>query len=349
MIETTKRTNYVSRAVQRSKISIVLPCYNEETVLPQIFQRLSAAAQTWDSDHEVICVDDGSRDRTWELLKRQHEKDARWRGLSFARNFGHQIAVSAGLYHATGDAVVVMDADLQDPPEEISRLIQKWREGYDVVYAVRQKRKENLLKRACYWGFYRLVSFLTPIEMPLDAGDFCLVSSPVVKVINAMPERARFVRGLRAWAGFKQVGVCYEREARAAGNSKYTMRKLFKLAWDGIFSFSTVPLRLAAYLGFFVSIVAFLGVLFTFCQKIFATEFAAIGLAPPSGFPTIVISVLFLGGVQLICLGILGEYLGRIYDEVKGRPQWIVRDSAGLEAKLVPERPQDSLTPNLRA
>jgi glycosyltransferase involved in cell wall biosynthesis len=313
-------------------VSVVVPCFNEQTVLPELFKRLSAAAAAWNMDYEVICVDDGSHDDTWELLKQQHAADPRWRCLSFARNFGHQIAVSAGLHYAIGDAVIVSDADLQDPPEEISKLIQKWREGYEVVYAVRQKRKENFLKRACYWGFYRMMSFLVPFEIPLDAGDFCLVSRRVVNVINAMPERSRFVRGLRAWVGFKQIGISYEREARAAGSSKYNMRKLFKLAWDGIFSFSAVPLRLAAYLGFIVSLVAFLGALFTFCQKMFATEFAAIGLAPSAGFPTIVISILFLGGVQLICLGILGEYLGRVYDEVKGRPLWIIRDSAGLRA-----------------
>lgn len=313
-------------------VSVVVPCYNEQAVLPELFKRLSAAGATWGTDYEVICVDDGSQDETWKLLKQQHAADPRWGCLSFARNFGHQIAVSAGLHYAIGDAVVIIDADLQDPPEDISKLIQKWREGYEVVYAVRQKRKENFLKRACYWGFYRMVSFLVPFEIPLDAGDFCLVSRRVVKVINDMPERARFVRGLRAWVGFKQIGVSYERGARAAGRSKYTMKKLFKLAWDGIFSFSAVPLRLAAYLGFIVSLVAFLGALFTFCQKIFATEFAAIGLAPSAGFPTIVISILFLGGVQLICLGILGEYLGRVYDEVKGRPLWVIRDSAGLRA-----------------
>ena len=313
-------------------ISIVVPCFNEQDALPELFKRLSAAAATWGMEYEVICVDDGSQDDTWALLKLQNAADPRWRCLSFARNFGHQIAVSAGLHYATGDAVVVSDADLQDPPEEISRLIQKWREGYEVVYAVRQKRKENFLKRACYWGFYRTVSFLVPFEIPLDAGDFCLVSRRVARVINGMPERARFVRGLRAWVGFKQIGVGFERAARAAGTPKYTMNKLFKLAWDGIFSFSAVPLRLAAYLGFIVSLVAFLGALFTFCQKIFAAEFAAIGLSPSAGFPTIVISILFLGGVQLICLGILGEYLGRVYEEVKGRPLWIVRDSAGLGA-----------------
>ncbi len=325
-------------AANVKKISIIIPCYNEEAVLPQLFQRLSAAAGTWPMDYEVICVDDGSKDETWKLLKHQNAKDPRWCCLTFARNFGHQIAVSAGLFYATGDAAIIIDADLQDPPEQISQLIEKWREGYDVVYAIRQKRKEHFFKRVCYWGFYRLMSHLVPFEMPIDTGDFCLISRRVIDVINAMPERARFVRGLRAWAGFKQIGVCYERQARAAGCPKYTMSKLFKLALDGVFSFSTVPLRLATYLGFIVSLLAFFGALFTFCQKIFAKQFAAFGLAPEAGFPTIVISILFLGGVQLICLGILGEYLGRIYDEVKDRPLWIIRDSAGLNVKTIRER-----------
>jgi dolichol-phosphate mannosyltransferase len=320
------------------KISVIVPCYNEDAVLPQLIAQLSAAAEKWGANYEIICVDDGSRDKTWEILKKQNQKDRRWHCLSFARNFGHQIAVSAGLYHATGDAAIIIDADLQDPPEQILRLIEKWREGYDVVYAIRQKRKEHFLKRACYWGFYRLMSHLVPFEMPIDTGDFCLISRRVINVINAMPERARFLRGLRAWAGFKQIGVCYERQARAAGRPKYTMSKLFKLALDGVFSFSTVPLRLATYLGFIVSLLAFFGALFTFCQKIFAKQFAAVGLAPEAGFPTIVISILFLGGVQLICLGILGEYLGRIYDEVKGRPHWIIQDSAGLDAKTICNR-----------
>lgn len=336
MIETVRPGRYSGQNLimpGAEKISIVVPCYNEEAVLPQLFQRLSAEAAKWGMDYEIICVDDGSRDRTWELLRQQHERDKHWRCLSFARNFGHQVAVSAGLFHATGDAVAVIDADLQDPPEQISRFIEKWREGYDVVYAIRQKRKENFLKRACYWAFYRMMTHLVPFEMPIDTGDFCVISRRVLNVINAMPERTRFVRGLRAWVGFKQTGICYERQARAAGSPKYTMRKLFKLALDGVFSFSAVPLRLAAYLGFTVSLLAFFGALFTFFQKVFAKEFREIGLAPESGFPTIVISILFLGGVQLICLGILGEYLGRIYDEVKGRPHWVIQDSAGLEAK----------------
>jgi dolichol-phosphate mannosyltransferase len=322
------------------KISVIVPCFNEEAVLPRLFERLGATAATWNADFEIICVDDGSRDRTWELLQAQHAQDPRWRAISFARNFGHQIAVSAGLHFATGDAVVIIDADLQDPPEEIARLLAKWREGFDVVYAIRQKRKEGWLKRLCYWSFYRLMAWLVSFDIPLDSGDFCLMSRRVVATINAMPERNRFVRGLRAWSGFRQIGVPYERAARAAGEPKYNLQKLFKLAVDGIFSFSAAPLRLATYLGFWVSAFAFLGVIFTIFQKIFAREFTAWGLAPIQGYPTIIISILFMGGVQLICIGILGEYLGRIYEEVKGRPQWIIQDSAGLEIKTVSATPR---------
>ena len=312
------------------KLSIIVPCYDEQDVLPELFARLASVAASWGMDYEVICVDDGSRDRTWEMLKDQNQKDPHWCCLSFARNFGHQTAVSAGLFYAAGDAAVVIDADLEDPPEQIARFLEKWREGYDVVYGIRQKRKVGWFKRLCYWTFYRLMARLVAFEIPLDTGDFCLISRRVLDTINAMPERNRFVRGLRAWSGFRQTGVAYERAARFAGEPKYSFKKLVKLAMDGLFSFSKVPLRVATYLGLSVSAVAFLGVLFTFAQKIFASEFARIGLAPGAGFPTIVISVLFLGGVQLICLGILGEYIGRIYEEVKGRPLWILRDSAGI-------------------
>jgi dolichol-phosphate mannosyltransferase len=312
------------------KISVIVPCFNEEAVLPQLFKRLGAAATTWGLDYEVICVDDGSRDRTWQLLKQQHSADPRWRCLSFARNFGHQTAVSAGLFHTTGDAVVVIDADLQDPPEEVARLLAKWQEGYEVVFATRKKRKDPLVKRLLAWGFYRLLQKMTPLPMARDAGDFCLLDKKVVAVMNALPERSRYLRGLRTWCGFRQTSVEFDRGERAAGVPQYTFKKSFKLAMDGLFSFSAAPLRLATYLGLWVSAFAFFGVLFTLAQKIFAAQFAKIGLAPGAGFPTIVISILFLGGVQLICLGILGEYIGRIYEEVKGRPLWIIRDSAGL-------------------
>ena len=297
-----------------------------------LFERLQSTAPSWGVDYEVICVDDGSSDRTWALLQEQNRRDARWRGLSFARNFGHQTAVSAGLHFATGDAVVVIDADLQDPPEAIAPLLAKWRAGFEVVYATRRQRRDPLLKRTLAWGFYRVLSRLTPLSLPADAGDFCLLDRRVVNVIKSLPERNRYLRGLRTWCGYRQTSVAFDRAERAAGRPQYTLKKSFKLAMDGLFSFSAAPLRLATHLGLWVSGFAFFGVVFTLAQKLFASQFAKIGLAPGAGFPTIVISILFLGGVQLICLGILGEYIGRIYDEVKGRPLWVIRESAGLTA-----------------
>jgi len=322
----------------QKKISVIVPCFNEEAVLPALFQRLGAVAATWNTDYEIICVDDGSHDRTWEILKAQNTKDPHWRALSFARNFGHQTAVSAGLHFANGDAVVIIDADLQDPPEEIARLLEKWREGFEVVFATRKKRKDPLLKTILAWGFYRVLSKLTPLPMARDAGDFCLLDRKVVEVMKALPERNRYLRGLRTWCGFRQTSVEFDRHERAAGVAQYTFRKSFRLAMDGMFSFSSVPLRLATWLGLGVSAACFIGVMFTLLEKIFAEQFAKIGFTPgPHGVTTMVISILFLGGVQLICLGILGEYIGRIYEEVKGRPLWILRDSAGLAAGTLPK------------
>ena len=318
------------------KISIIVPCFNEETVLPILFERLHAAAPAWQEDYEIICVDDGSQDRTWSVLKQQHLKDKRWRCLSFARNFGQQTAVSAGLHFATGDAMVVLDADLQDPPEAVARLIEKWREGFEVVYATRKKRRDPLPKRLLAWGFYRLLEKMTPLPVARDAGDFCLLDKKVVAVMKSLPERSRYLRGLRTWCGFRQTSIEFDRAERAAGAPQYTFQKSLKLALDGLFSFSAAPLRLATYLGLWVSGFAFAGAIFTLAQKLFANQFAKIGLAPGPGFPTVVISILFLGGVQLICLGILGEYIGRIYEEVKGRPLWVIRDSAGIVEKTNP-------------
>jgi glycosyltransferase involved in cell wall biosynthesis len=315
------------------KISIVIPCFNEEEVLPQLFQRVTASADEWKCDWEVLCVDDGSKDRTWQLLVDQHQRDGRWNAISFARNFGHQTAVSAGIHHATGDAVIVMDADLQDPPEQLVKFIEAWKQGFEVVYAIRQHRKEGPLKRSAYWFFYRLLSRIVSFPIPEDSGDFCLLDRRVVEVLKAMPERNRFVRGLRAWAGFRQTGIPYERSARSAGTPKYSARKLFRLAFDGICSFSTAPLRIVFYLGLWVSLLSLLGILFTLSQKLFPDFYARHGFPPVQGFTTIVISVLFLGGIQLISLGVIGEYIGRIYDEVKRRPLWVVQASLGVEPK----------------
>jgi len=311
-------------------ISVVIPCYNEEEVLPQLFARLGAAAETWGEEYEILLVDDGSRDATWQLILEQHARDERWRGISFARNFGHQTAISAGIHYARGCAVILMDADLQDPPEQLHRFIAAWKDGNEVVYAIRATRKENVLKRAAYKAFYRVLRRLASIEIPLDSGDFCLMDRKVVDVLNAMPERNRFVRGLRSWAGFRQLGLEYNRDARAAGEVKYTLRKLIKLALDGVVSFSTTPLRMATYLGFVVSFFALLGAAVTILQRIFVEWFTRMGFPYVPGFYALFTGMLFLGGVQLISLGIIGEYLGRIFDEVKGRPLWTIRETAGL-------------------
>jgi len=313
-------------------ISVIVPCYNEIEVLQPLFERLTTAAASWNRPYEVLVVDDGSREPTWKLLQSIHERDPRWRIVRFARNFGHQTAVSAGLFYARGDAVIILDADLQDPPEELQRFIDKWQEGNEVVYAIRTQRKEGLLKRTLYALFYRMLGRLSDVRIPDDSGDFCLLDRKIVDLINAMPEQNRFVRGMRAWVGFRQVGVKYARAARAGGEPQYTLAKLIKLAVDGIFSFSTTPLRVATYLGLIISSLSFFAVFFTLLQRIFAPTFAQYGLGPVPGFATIVVSVLFLGGIQLVCLGVIGEYVGRIYDEVKRRPLWVVREMLDAES-----------------
>jgi len=312
-------------------ISVVIPCYNEEEVLPQLFARLGAAAETWGEEYEILLVDDGSRDATWQLILEQHARDERWRGISFSRNFGQQVAVSAGIQYARGCAVILMDADLQDPPEQIESLIAAWKKGYEVVYAVRATRKENIAKRAAFRTFYQMLHSLAEIDIPLDSGLFSLMDRRVVNVLKAMPERNRFVPGLRSWAGFRQIGIEFDRGARAAGEVKNTLSRLTNLALDGMISFSTLPLRMATYLGFAVAFAAFLGAAFTLVKRIFVDWFAKMGFPFVQGFSSLFIGMLFLGGVQLICLGILGEYLGRIYEEVKGRPLWTIRETAGLE------------------
>jgi len=306
-------------------ISIVIPIFNEEENLQNLYNRLTAAAPSWGEDYEIVLVDDGSRDGSLTMMRVMAEKDAHVRVVKLSRNFGHQPAISAGIKIAKGDAIVIMDGDLQDPPEELHRFLDKWREGYEVVYAIRTKRKEGLFKKMAYSTFYRILAWISDIEIPLDSGDFCVMDRKVVNVlVHEMPEQLRFVRGMRAFAGFNQVGVTYERAERAAGEVKYTFKKLVQLALDGLFGFSSFPLRLATYMGFIISIPSFfLGIFFVLHRLI---GFKVFGHAPEEtpGTASLAVGMYFLGGVILIILGILGEYIGRIYIEVKKRPFFVI-------------------------
>ena len=312
------------------ELSIVIPCYNEAEVLPLLRRRLLASLPTMGLTWEVILVDDGSRDDTLSQLTALHRADGRFKVLSFSRNFGHQCAVFAGLSRAMGDFVAVLDADLQDPPEFVAVCVAKLKEGYDVAYAVRRQRKENLLKRAAYAGFYQLLKFIAEVDIPLDAGDFCVMRQPVVAVLRQMPEQDVFVRGLRAWSGFRQIGMEYERAARAAGDTKYPLHKLVKLAMNGIFAFSSLPLQLAVYLGFFSLAVSLAGGILVILWKIM--NFKIFGHYPSEvpGWTSLVCLILFLSGLQFLILGILGEFIRRVYAEVKQRPRWIVRTELGF-------------------
>jgi dolichol-phosphate mannosyltransferase len=318
--------------------SLVIPCYNEADVLPMLEARLrkwlDKSGLTW----EVIFVDDGSHDSTFSMLSKMHDGEPRFKVISLSRNFGHQPAILAGIRCASGQAVGIADADLQDPPELFSACLAKLREGYDVVYAVRKRRKESFLKRSTYALFYRFLHWVSEVEIPLDSGDFCLMHRRVVRVLKAMPERNLFVRGLRAWTGFRQIGLEYEREARAAGETKYPLRKLLRLATDGIFAFSTMPLRLATLLGFIGLVTSLIAGGFILVWRMSGFRFMGHTAAELPGWTGIVCLVLSLGGLQFLILGCLGEYVGRIYGEVKQRPRWIVREALGWDA---PERPAD--------
>jgi glycosyltransferase involved in cell wall biosynthesis len=300
--------------------SVVVPVFNEAESVAEFHRRLSQGGQSAGGSWEFIFVDDGSSDDSPDLLDGLARTDKRVRVIHFARNFGHQIAVTAGLDVAQGRAVIVIDADLQDPPEVIPELVAKWREGYEVVYAVRAEREgETWLKEITAKLFYRLIFRITDIRIPLDTGDFRLLDGKVVAAMRNMRERHRFLRGMASWVGFRQIGVPYKRHARYAGKTKYPFSKMMRLALNAITSFSYFPLQLATYMGFFCAGAAAVAIPIV-------VVFRLTGSAAFFGQATTLISVLFLGGVQLICLGILGEYIGRIYDEVKGRPLYITRD-----------------------
>lgn len=310
-------------------ISIISPVYNEEEVLPELYRRVAAVMEGTGESWELVLVNDGSRDRSAAIIAQLYEQDARVKGVSFSRNFGFQIAVTAGLDHAQGEAVVLADADLQDPPEVIPEMIAKWREGYDVVYGVRTEREgETWFKRLTAAVFYRLIDRITGIGIPLDTGDFRLMDRRVVDAIRRMPERNRFLRGMVPWVGFRQVGVPYRRRARFAGASKFgSVKQMLPFALNAITSFSYFPLQLATYLGFAMAGISALAILIVIFLRLFTVHTELTGQA------TTLVAVLFLGGVQLICLGIIGEYLGRIYDEVKGRPLYLIDKTWGLEEK----------------
>ena len=305
-------------------LSVVVPVFNEEGNLPELHRRLAAVLPAVVDSWEIVFVDDGSRDRSWQLIRDLAAADPHVRGVRFSRNFGHQMAFAAGLDHARGDAVVIMDADLQDPPELIPELVARWREGHEVVYAVRTRREgETLFKKLTASVFYRLLRRITQVEIPVDTGDFRLMGRRALEAFRRLPERHRFTRGLVAWVGFSQVGVPYARAARKAGETNYPLRKMLRFAVDAITSFSHVPLQLATWLGFLTS-------LFAFAYIVVVVVLKFVGISWP-GYTSLMAAILFLGGVQLVMIGLLGEYLGRVYDEVKGRPLYLVQDTVGSD------------------
>ena len=307
------------------KYSLIVPVYNEEKTLPELYRRIKGVIEQLDGQTELILVNDGSRDRSLQIIRELHQNDARVSYLSLARNFGHQIAVTAGLNFARGQVIVIMDADLQDPPELILEMIEKWRQGYQVVYAQRtQRRKEGWFKRFTAYLFYRLLKRLADVDIPTDTGDFCLMDRQVVNVLNSMPERNRYIRGLRSWVGFQQTSVLFERDPRFAGEVKYTFSKSFALAINGLVSFSKVPLRLSTYVGLLSAVVAILMAVLVLYWRLVVPH------SPLTNFTIILMAIFFLGAIQLVSIGILGEYIGRIYEEVKGRPLYTLGEVGGF-------------------
>lgn len=306
-------------------LSIVVPMHNEQGNVAPLLERLVAAVEALPGQpaYEIVLVNDGSSDQTAAAIRAEMRNRPHVVLANLSRNFGHQLAATAGIELARGDAVILMDGDLQDPPEMIAAFVAKWREGFDVVYAVRRSRKgESAFKLATAGFFYRTIRRLTKVSIPVDTGDFRLMSRRVVDALQRLPERHRFLRGMVSWVGFNQTGVEYDRDVRLSGATKYPLPKMVRFAIDGITSFSDIPLRFASYFGFAVSAVAFIYALVVIVDKLF-------GVYPPAytpGWASTIVAVVFLGGVQLISLGILGEYLGRIYDEVKGRPLYLIDD-----------------------
>ncbi|OHB97745.1 MAG: glycosyltransferase [Planctomycetes bacterium RIFCSPLOWO2_12_38_17] len=307
--------------------SIVVPVYNEENVIKEFYNRTTAVLSSLKERYEIIFINDGSVDNSLTILRELHAEDSSVKVINFSRNFGHQMAITAGMDYSAGNAVIIMDSDLQDPPEVIAKLVERWKEGHDVVYAVREARKgETLFKRLTATLFYRLIVKITNVSMHADVGDFRLMDKKVIDIFRTVRERHRFIRGLVFWVGFKQTGISYIRNERFAGETKYPFRKMLKFAIDGITSFSFLPLQLAMYAGAIISLMSFASGIYILCLRIITGRFIP-------GIAGILVSVLFLGGIQLLFLGLIGEYIGRMYDEIKQRPLYIVQEFLGFNQK----------------
>ena len=308
-----------------TKLSVVVPCFNEEDVLQETYKSLVGSLEKMGlSSFNLIFINDGSSDGTREILNNFKILDPRIEVIHFSRNFGHQSAILAGLKKANGDCIAVIDADLQDPPSVIYDMILEWRKGYKVVYGIREKRKEKLILRAMYHLYYRFLKKMANIDIPLDSGDFCLMDKAVVRQLISMPERNKFIRGLRSWLGYKQIGLKYEREKRFAGESKYSFIRLLQLGLDGIFSFSMKPLRFVSILGILISIISLFFLVFFIIQRVIGFSIFGVSPANVPGWTSLAIIVLLMGGIQLFTIGLIGEYVGRTYVEGKNRPEYIV-------------------------
>ena len=307
-------------------ISIIIPIYNEEKIISELYKRLVESLKSYDGNYEVIFVNDGSTDNAFSMLKTLCKNDINIKIIDLSRNFGHQLAITSGIDFATGDAIILMDGDLQDPPELIPKLIEKWKNGFDVVYTIKTSRKENFLKKLAFKLFYKLMQRFSSIAIPMEAGNFSLMDKKVFETLKTMKEKNRYIPGMRAWIGFKQIGIEFAREDRFAGKPQMTFSRLIKLAFDGIFSFSNIPLRFATYLGFVSAVISFLGIVYVLYSKVFTDK--AI-----SGWASTIVAILFIGGMILLTLGIIGEYIGRIYDEIKNRPMYLIKEKIGFEKK----------------
>ena len=301
-------------------IYIVIPIYNEESIIRELFTRTVAALEAFTNDFEIICVDDGSKDNTYSLLLECNRADKRFKLISLSRNFGHQRAILAGLSYAKGDLIGIMDGDLHDPPELFEKFHDKIQQGYDVVYAVRKKRKENWFKKMAYWSFYRLLSKVSETQIPLDSGDFSLFRREILDHMLRMPEQSLFLRWLRSWVGFRQTAIEYERAERTSGEPKFSLRELIRLASNGLFSFSNFPIKFLGRLGLVIILFSIIYGVIVLYKRIFYPDYI------PEGFTTLILAILFFSGIQLISFRILGEYLARTYDETKKRPLFIVKE-----------------------